>query len=117
MKRFLLVVVALLAVLVATIKPVQGCGYGMPSPLVRFAQADYVVVGEIVQYEIDPVVTILDDPAKTKLEYRVAIIQITQNIKGADEVNFLRLASCLTRSSPFATEAASCSRTTRRSRS
>jgi len=92
MRRTLITAAIFGAALVALslVTPTHGCGYGMPSPLARFALADCVVAGEIIQYEEDAVQAWPAAGAKQKSEYRVALIKVFQAVKG-DEVTYIRL--------------------------
>jgi len=70
---------------------VEACGYGGPSPLARFALADCVVVGRVVFFE-DQDVAALSHPLATRLDdYKIAVVQVINPLKGAEKGHKLRL--------------------------
>jgi hypothetical protein len=75
----------------ATEGPVQACGYGVRSPLERFTTAEWVVVGKITTYEVKDVGALPVPGATAKQDYAVAVLEITNAIKGADGITHLRI--------------------------
>ncbi len=71
--------------------PVQACGYGVRSPLARFAAAEWVVVGKITTYEVKDVAALPAPGATAKQDYAIAVLEITDAIKGADGMTHLRI--------------------------
>jgi hypothetical protein len=81
---------AILAALVAA-GPVTACGYGRPSPVVRFFRADVIVVGKVVRTEAQPV-NLSVVPDGKQQEMKVTVIEVLRDIKGAEGVTHLSLA-------------------------
>src|SRR5262249_36843547 len=64
--------------------PLWACGYGVRSPLERFTMAEWVVVGKITTYEVRDVAALPAPGATAKQDFAVAVLEITNAIKGAD---------------------------------
>src|SRR6266540_3726152 len=82
-------VAACLAVL-ATARPVTACGYGVPSPVVRFVQADCVVVGKLTMIEPSPQTTLAPWGGQ-KMTYNIAVIKVEEMLKGSHGLTHVRL--------------------------
>jgi hypothetical protein len=83
-------VLACLAVL-ASGGPAAACGYGMPTLLARYFRADTVAVGRVTALEEQPVKVSPQPGAERTLELRVAVVEVTRRIKGADKGDRLRV--------------------------
>jgi len=82
--------VAACLVVLATAVPVAACGYGVPSPLVRFAQADCVVVGKVTMIEPSPQTTMAPWGGQ-KMTYNIAVIKVEETLKGSHGLTHIRL--------------------------
>ncbi len=75
-----------------TAATVQACGAGMPSPAARFATTDLVVVGRILTLE-EKAQSMLPVPgAAQKADYRIAVLRIDEDLKGAQGLTHVRVA-------------------------
>ncbi len=91
MRRTLFGIAAVVTGLAAAAPAVRACGYGMPSPLARFALADCVVVGKVVEFEDRTVAAFRYPGAAEKSEYVVAVLKVAESLKGADGLTHLRV--------------------------
>jgi hypothetical protein len=73
------------------VNPLWACGYGVRSPLERFTMAEWVVVGKITTYEVRDVAALPAPGATAKQDFAVAVLEITNAIKGADGMTHLRI--------------------------
>jgi hypothetical protein len=83
-------VLAGLALLAAS-RPAAACGYGMPSPLVRFAQADCVVIGKVETFEERTVEAAQYPGAPQKQTYGVAVLRLSEVLRGIEDLTHLRV--------------------------
>jgi hypothetical protein len=74
---------AVCVALLAAAPPARPCGYGMPSPLMRFLQAECVVAGRVVGFEDQNVHTLPFANAPQDREYKVAVVHVLESLKGA----------------------------------
>lgn len=92
MKKALLATVALLGLVSLVPSSARSCGYAvMRSPTLRFANADYVVLGEIVRVETESHFVSIREKDPRKQELRVVIVRILEAFKAPDMVTHLRL--------------------------
>jgi hypothetical protein len=75
---------------VLSVRPVGACGYGTPSPLARFALADCVVLGKVTSIE-DRGVLATQTRGGSKVEYTIAVVQVTNALKGAEGMTHVRV--------------------------
>jgi hypothetical protein len=73
-------------------QPAYGCGYGMPSPLARFALADCVVVGQVTAVEEQPRTAAPYPGAPQQQEYKIVVVRIQSGLKGAQGLTHVRVA-------------------------
>jgi len=89
MKRVLVIVAGV--ALVAAARQASGCGYGMPSPAMRFVQAECVIAGKVVAIESRKLM-LQTRPNTQPLPHAVAVLKIGETIKGDDRLTHVRLA-------------------------
>ena len=85
--------VALLATCLGVLgpaRPAAACGYGMPSPVARFALADCVVVGRVTLVEPRPVLALFPGSGQ-RLAYNVAVLKVQEMIKGDPRLTHVRV--------------------------
>jgi hypothetical protein len=89
--RVVLVSLAAAIALLCSVKPVEACGYGMPSPVARFALADCVLVGKVINIE-DRKVRLRPSPRGEPLPYTVAVFKVESMLLGDERVTHVRVA-------------------------
>src|SRR5947209_10116095 len=83
------VLAAGLAVL-GSARPARACGYGMPSPLARFALADCVVVGKVTMVEPRPLQALFPGNGQM-VAYNVAVLKVEEMLKGDPRLTHVRV--------------------------
>jgi hypothetical protein len=77
--------------LLAVAAPLQACDSCFRTPLVRFAAAEWVLVGKVTALEDQAVQALPSAGAARKQTYRVAVVEVTQALKGAEGLTSLRI--------------------------
>ena len=89
--RVILATLAASVALLIAVKPVEGCGYGMPSPTARFALADCVLVGKVVNIEEKKLRLRLNAKGEP-LPFTVAVLKVQSMILGDERLTHVRVA-------------------------
>lgn len=92
MKSILCLCIPLVALMVVPSSSVDACGYGPPSTVRLFAQADVVLIGEIIRIENQMQSIRLSANANNRHDMHVAIVKIKESIKGAEGLTHVRIA-------------------------
>jgi hypothetical protein len=93
MRRTSTALTALLSglIVLSTATPAPACGYVAPSPLVQFALADCVVVGQVTAIEDKTQLAMPYPGAPQKQEYKIAVVRILNGLKGAHGLTHVRI--------------------------
>lgn len=89
--RVILASLAAAVALLSSVKRVEGCGYGMPSPTARFALADCVLAGKVVGIE-DRKVRLRPGPKGEPLPYTVVVLKVESMLLGDERLTHVRVA-------------------------
>lgn len=81
--------------LLAGAPEVRSCGYGLPSPLGRFVEAQAVLVGRVVGVEDQNVTAFPFPGAGQPQEFTVAVVEVLQHFKGAEDQTQVRVGFAL----------------------
>jgi hypothetical protein len=107
MRRTLTALTALLAGLtvLSTAPPAPACGYVTPSPLVQFALADCVVVGQVTAIEDKTQLALPSPGAPQKVDHRIAVVRVLNPLKGAQGLTHVRIGIAAPQTLPTGYEA------------
>jgi hypothetical protein len=78
-------------VLAVAARSATACGYGAPSPAVRFAQAECVLLGKLIAYENRPVKLQMPGVAEP-VPLDVAVLRVKTMFKGDERLTHVRVA-------------------------
>jgi hypothetical protein len=79
------------AAVLAWAPPAQPCGYGMPSPVMRFLNAECVVAGRVIGFEDLNVRALPHAQARADQEYKIAVVHVNEALKGVRGQKHLRV--------------------------
>jgi hypothetical protein len=83
---------------------VRPCGYGMPSPLSRFLEAETVLVGRVIGIEDQNVMTLMFSGAGQPQEFTVAVVDVQEHFKGTAGQTQVRVGFPLPQKPPIGQE-------------
>src|SRR4051794_39267921 len=71
--------------------PAAAWGYGMPSPMMGFLRAECVAAGRVIGFEDLNVAALPHPRATERVEYKIAVVRVTQGLRGVSDAEQLRV--------------------------